>query len=126
MRSSTKNPNHILCVGTPMCNTTKGLDIMEFSSWKRFLMLSMLQFVVQRKRALRSSWIFNECNLSCKIVKNCRIISLNRAKKNKFCPRSVWKKKERLIVRFNSDVMKKYLKGWFTRHQICRQELLVT
>ena len=30
-----------------------------------------------------------ECNLSCKIVKNCRIIGLNRAKKNKFCPRSV-------------------------------------
>ena len=63
---------------------------MEFSSWKRFIMSSMLQFVVQRKRALRSSWIFNECNLSRKIVKNCRIISLNRAKKNKFCLRSLY------------------------------------
>ena len=31
----------------------------------------------------------NECNLSGKIVKNCRIIGLNRAKKNKLCPRSV-------------------------------------
>ena len=28
-------------------------------------------------------------NLSCKIVKNCRIIGLNRARKNKFCSRSV-------------------------------------
>ena len=26
-------------------------------------------------------WL-NECNLSCKIVKNCRIMVLNRAKKN--------------------------------------------
>ena len=29
-------------------------------------------------------------------------------------------KKQRLKVLFTSDVMKKvYLKGWFTRHQIC-------
>ena len=33
-------------------------------------------------RAL-TSLILNECNLSCKIVKNCRILGLNRAKKNK-------------------------------------------
>ena len=32
---------------------------------------------------LRSYWILNECNLSCKIVKNCRIIGFDRAKKNK-------------------------------------------
>ena len=36
---------------------------------------------MQRKRVLRSSWILNQCNLSCKTVKNCRIIGLNRAKK---------------------------------------------
>ena len=30
---------------------------------------------MQRKRVLRSSWILNECNLSCKIVKNRRIIA---------------------------------------------------
>ena len=48
---------------------------------------------MQRKRVLRSSWILNECNLSCKIVKNCRIIGLNRTKKNKFWPWSVWLKK---------------------------------
>ena len=48
---------------------------------------------MQRKRVPRSSWILNECNLSCKIVKNCRIIGLNRAKKNEFWPRSVWLKK---------------------------------
>ena len=35
-------------------------------------------------------------------------------------------KKQRLIVLLTSDMMKKgYLKGWFTRHQICRQDLLV-
>ena len=33
---------------------------------------------MQRKRVLWSSWILNERNLSCKIVKNCRIIGLNR------------------------------------------------
>ena len=31
----------------------------------------------------------NERNLSRKIVKKCRIIGLNRARKNKFCSRSV-------------------------------------
>ena len=46
----------------------------------------------------------NECNLSCKIEKNCRIIGLNKAKKNKFCPRSV---KKGLIVPFTWDVMRK-------------------
>ena len=46
---------------------------------------------MQRKRVLWSSWILNECKFSCKIVKNCRIIGLNRAKKNKFCPRSVYR-----------------------------------
>ena len=69
----------------------------------------VLQFVVQRKRALRSSWIFNESNLSCKIVKNCRIISLNRAKKNQILSEVCIIKKERLIVLFNSAVMKKYI-----------------
>ena len=38
----------------------------------------------------------------------------------------MYDKKQRLIVLFTSDVMKKvYLKGWFTRHQISRQDLLV-
>ena len=39
---------------------------------------------------LWSSWILNEC----KIVENCRIIGSNRAKENKFCPRSVLIKKQ--------------------------------
>ena len=35
-------------------------------------------------------------------------------------------KKQRLRVLLTSDVMKRvYLKAWFTRHQICRQDLLV-
>ena len=48
-------------------------------------------------RMLRSSWTdwMTQCNLSCKIVKNFRIIVLNRAKKKKFCPRSVWLKKKK-------------------------------
>ena len=41
------------------------------------------------KEAHASIWILNECNLSCKIVKYCRITGLNRAKKSKFCLRSV-------------------------------------
>ena len=43
--------------------------------------------------------------LSCKIVKTCRIIGLNRAKKNKLSC-IIKKKKQRLIVLFTSDVMK--------------------
>ena len=39
-------------------------DTMEFSSWKRSIICCA------RKRVLRSSWILNECNLSCIIVKN--------------------------------------------------------
>ena len=42
--------------------------------------------------AIICCWILKECNLSSKIVKNCRIIGLNRAKKTKFWPRSVWLK----------------------------------
>ena len=37
----------------------------EFSMQKLFMML--LIFVVEGKRVFRSSWILNECNLSCKI-----------------------------------------------------------
>ena len=38
----------------------------------------------------------------------------------------MYDKKQRLIVLFASDVMKKSIfKGWFTRHQICRQDLPV-
>ena len=63
---------------------------------------------MHRKRVLWSSWILNECKFSCKIVKNCRIIGLNRVKKNKFCPCpwSVWLKKG-LRVLFTWDVMRK-------------------
>ena len=57
-------------------------------------------------------WL-NECNLSCKIVKNCRIIVLNRAKKilSEACViKKKKRKKRRLIALFTSDVMyKKYL-----------------
>ena len=59
--------------------------------------------------AIICCWILKECNLSSKIVKNCRIIGLNRAKKTKFWPRSVWLKKQRLTVLFTSDVMKNYI-----------------
>ena len=39
--------------------------------------------------ALLETTIAGVSNLSYKIVKNCRMIGLHRAKKNKFCPRSV-------------------------------------
>ena len=99
----------------------------EFSSWKRFIMWSVLLLVVQRKRVLRSSWTdwMSQCNLSCKIVKNCRTIVLNRAKKilSEVC---MIKKKTapHSTVYLRSDVQKVYLQGWFTRHQICHQDLL--
>ena len=50
--------------------------------------------------------MLNECNLSYKIVKDCRIIGLNRAKNNKFYSESVVNK-HGLIVLFTSDVMYK-------------------
>ena len=68
-------------------------------------MWSILWFVVQRNGL---DWL-NECKLSCKIVKNCSIIGLNRAEKilSEVC----MTKKQRLIVLFTSDVMyKKYVK----------------
>ena len=60
--------------------------------------------------------------LSCKIVKNCRSIGLNRTKKSKICPRSV-KTKQRLIVLCISDVMYKKNKR-LTCHQICWQDFV--
>ena len=46
------------------------------------------------------------------VLQNCEKLQnyrLNRAKKNKFWPRSVWLKQQRLIVLIISDVMKKYI-----------------
>ena len=55
--------------------------IMVFSSWKRFII--MVNSIICCAKEVRASivldWL-NECNLSCKIVKNCKIIGLNRAK----------------------------------------------
>ena len=50
----------------------------------------------------------SQCNLSCKIVKNCRTIVLNRAKKilSEVCMIKK-KKNQRLIVLFTSEVMYK-------------------
>ena len=68
-----------------------------------------------------------QCNLSCKIVKNFRIIVLNRAKKilSELC---MIKKKQKTAphspVYLRRDVSKVYLQGWFTRHQIFHQDLL--
>ena len=42
--------------------------------------------------------MLNECNLSCKIVKNCRIIGLNRAKKNKIMSEVCMIKKGLIIL----------------------------
>ena len=81
--------------------------------------VDQLKFFAQRKRMLRSCWILSERNVSCKIVKNCRILGLNRARKNKFCSRSVWLKRHTGIVLFSPDLTYKntdksiYLKDWF-------------
>ena len=55
---------------------------------------------------LWSSWILNECNLSCKIVKNCRIIGFDRAKKNQILSK-VCEIKRASLVLFTWDVMRK-------------------
>ena len=61
---------------------------------------------------LRSSWILNECNLSCKIVKNCRIIGLNRAKKNKMLSKvCMIKKRPHSTVYLRHDEEKYVLKA---------------
>ena len=46
--------------------------------------VNSIYFFAQSKRVLRSSWIWNERNLSFKIVKNCRIIinSIGQGKTN--------------------------------------------
>ena len=67
--------------------------IMENSLHETFYNVVNSKIFAQRKRVLRSSWILNERNLSCKIVKNCRIIGLNRARKNKFCVRGLYDQK---------------------------------
>ena len=67
-------------------------------------------------RELRSSWILNECNLSCKIVK----YSKNNCILSEACM-----VKQRLIVYcFSSDVMYKKYKRIVTRHQIGWQDFI--
>ena len=56
---------------------------------------------------LCSSWILNECDLSCKIVKNCRIIGFDRAKKNQILSKVCKIKKGLILVLFTRDVTKK-------------------
>ena len=55
---------------------------------------------------LWSSWVLNECNLSFKIVKNCRIIGFDRAKKNQILSK-VCEIKRASLVLFTWDVMRK-------------------
>ena len=49
---------------------------------------------------------------------NCRIIGLNRAKKEQILSEVCMKKTAPHSTAYHC------LKGWFTRHQICRQDLL--
>ena len=71
--------------------------IMKFFSWKRFI-IPCYNLLCKRG----ACFDVVECKLSCKIVKNCRIIG---QKKNKFCPRS--DKEKDLIVLFTWDVLRK-------------------
>ena len=68
----------------------------------------------------------NECNLASKVVKNCRVIArFKQGKKEQILTEVCMIKKTapHSTVFFRRDE-KVYLKGWFTRHQICRQDLL--
>ena len=58
---------------------------------------------------LLSSWILNECKLSCKIVKNCRIIGLNRAKKEQILSEVCMIKKGPHSTVYLRRVEKKYV-----------------
>ena len=80
----------------------------DFSNWKVPALWNSLHENVLLCGQCYRYWMSPIC--LAKMGQNCRIIGLNRAKKNKFYPRSVWlkkKKKQRLIVLFTSDVMKK-------------------
>ena len=60
------------------------------------------------------------------VLQEIRLQGLNRGKNKKNSVRGLYDKIQHVIELFTSDVMKKgYLKGWFTRHHICRQDLLV-
>ena len=60
------------------------------------------------------------------VLQEIRLQGLNREKNKKNSVRGLYDRKQHVIELFTSDVIKKvYLKGWFTRHQICRQDLLV-
>ena len=63
---------------------------------------------------LRSSWILNECKFPCKIVKNCRIIGLNRAKKNKSVRGLYDKKGPQSTVYLRRDERKYVQKAGYT------------
>ena len=60
------------------------------------------------------------------VLQETRLQGLNRGKNKKNSVRGLYDKIQHVIELFTSDVMKKvYLKGWFTRHHICCQDLLV-
>ena len=63
-------------------------------------------------RVLRSSWILNECNLYCKIVKYC---ILSEVCMIKTAPQSTVSPQMWCI---------KSIKGWFTHPQICWQDFV--
>ena len=63
-------------------------------------------------RVLRSSWILNECNLYCKIVKYC---VLSEVCMIKTAPHGTISPQMSCI---------KSIKGWFTRPQTCWQEFV--
>ena len=93
-------------------------DIMEFSSWKRFIMWSMLYFAVQRNS--RASIVLNRGGeikpLSALswmqfVLQNCEKLLSDVCMIIKQC----------LIVLFVIWCIKS-IKVWLTRHQICFQD----
>ena len=102
--------------------------IMEFSSWKRFIMWSML-FVVQIGGACfdHRGYLMYWVQRLAKLRKTAELL-VQTGQKRTNSVQGLYDKKTapHNTVYLRSDEKKVCLKGWFTRHhQICRQHLLV-
>ena len=90
----------------------------DFSNRKRFI-IQCYNLLCNGSACFDRRGYWMSANSLAKLWKTAEFnISLNKAKKNKFCLRSVYCLPETWWE-------KVCLKGWFTRHQIRRQDLLV-
>ena len=82
-------------------------NLFHFSNVPSQKQLTYCQRAASRRRVLPSSWIYNEWNLNCKIVKYC---ILSEVCMIKTAPQSTVSPQMWCI---------KSIKGWFTRPQVC-------